>query len=122
MGSLPRGQQYFPYEPNTIKYGKHYDNIVHERESPTLNENDRKFVQQVLGSFLYYARAIDLTILHALSTIASDQSKPTEHTMKRAQQLLDYMHYNLNVVIRFRSSGMIINVHSDASYLSAGSG
>ena len=42
--------------------------------------------------------------------------------MKRVQQLLDYMHTNPNAVIRFRSSDMILNVHSDASYLSEGSG
>ena len=87
-------QQYCPYEPNPIKYGKNSDNIVHEKESPPLNDNDKKFVQKLLGSFLYYARVIDLTILHALSAIASEQSKPTELTMKRMQQILEYMHSN----------------------------
>ena len=42
--------------------------------------------------------------------------------MKRVQQLLDYLNTNPNSVIRFRSSDMILNVHSDASYLSAGNG
>ena len=115
-------QQYCPYEPNPIRYGKNLYNIVHEEESPPLNDNDKKFVQQVIGSFSYYARAIDLTILHALSAIASEQSKPTKRTMKRAQQLPDYLNTNPNAVIRFRSPDMILNVHSDASYLSAGSG
>ena len=115
-------QQYCPYELNPIKYGKYSDNIVHEKYSPPLNYNDNKLVQQVLGSFLYYVRTIDLTILHALSAITLDQSKSTECTMKRVQQLLHYMHSNPNAVIRFRSSDMILNVHSDASYLSAGSG
>ena len=45
-------QQYCPYEPNPIIYGKNSDKIVHEKESPPLNENEKKFVQQVLGSFL----------------------------------------------------------------------
>ena len=40
--------------------------------------------------------------------------------MKRVQQLIDYLNTNPNAVIRFRSSDMILNVHSDASYLSAG--
>ena len=115
-------QQYCPYEPNPIRYGKNSDNIIHEEESPPLNDKNKKSVQQVLGSFLYYARAIDLTILHALSAIASEQSKPTERTMKRVQQLLDYLNTNPNAVIRFRSSNMILNAHSDASYLSAGNG
>ena len=42
--------------------------------------------------------------------------------MKRVQQLLEYLNTNPNAVIRFRSSEIILNVHSDASYLSAGSG
>ena len=42
--------------------------------------------------------------------------------MKRVKQLLDYLNTNPNAVIRFRSSDMILNVHSDASYLSAGNG
>ena len=42
--------------------------------------------------------------------------------MKRVQQLLDYLHTNPNTFIRFRSSDKILNVHSNASYLSAGSG
>ncbi len=59
-----------------------------------------------------------MTILVALSNIAADQAKPTQKTMKRCQQLLDYMHYNPNTVICFQASDMILNVHSDALYLS----
>ena len=84
----PKRQQYCPYEPNPIIYGKNSDIIVHEKESLPLNETDKKFIQQVLGSFLYYERAIDLTILHALSSIASKQSKPMERTMKGVRQPL----------------------------------
>ena len=38
------------------------------------------------------------------------------------QQLLDYLNTNPNAAIRFRISDMILNVHSEASYLSVGSG
>ncbi len=61
-------------------------------------------------------------ILVALSDIAADSAKPTEKTLQRVYQLLDYMHSNPNAVIRFRVSDMILNVHSDASYLSASRG
>ena len=114
--------QHCPYEPNPIIYGRNSDSIVHEIDSPLLDTRKKKYVQQVLGSFLYYARAIDMTILHALSAIASEQANPTERTLKRVQQLLHYMHSNPTAVIRFRASNMILNVHSDASYMSAGKG
>ena len=71
---------------------------------------------------MYYARTIDLTILHALSAIASEQAKPTKKTLTRVQQLLDYMATNPNAVVRFYASGMILNLHSDASCLSVGQG
>ncbi len=54
-----------------------------EEESPAVNDADKKYIQQVLGSFLYYARAIDLTILQALNEIAADQAHPTECTLQR---------------------------------------
>ena len=69
---------------------------------------------------MYYARAVDMTILTALNAIASEQAAPTERTMARVHQFLDYMATHLDAVMRFRASDMILNVHSDASYLSAG--
>ena len=42
--------------------------------------------------------------------------------MKRVHQLLDYMETHPKVVIRYYASDMILNIHSDASYLSAGKG
>ena len=118
----PNRPQHCPYEPNPINYGKKSDDIIHEKESPKLSKENKKYVQQVVGSFLFYARAIDMTILLALSAIAGDQASPTEATMKRVRQLLDYMSSNPHAIIRYYASDMILNVHSDASYMSAGKG
>ena len=63
-----------------------------------------------------------MTILHALTLIAAESSKPPERTMERVEQLLDYMHTYPNAVVRYYASDMILNVHSDASYLSVGGG
>jgi hypothetical protein len=54
----------------------------------------------------------------ALSEISSQQAAPTEHTMKRVNQFLDYMWTHSEAVIQYRASDMILNVHSDVSYLS----
>jgi hypothetical protein len=75
-------------------------------------------LQQIIGTLLYYARAVDSTMLVALGTLASAQTKATTNTMKAANQLLDYAATNPNAKIRFRKSDMILHVHSDASYLS----
>ena len=39
--------------------------------------------------------------------------------MKRIEQFLDYMHTNPHAIVQFQASDMILNVHSDASYLTA---
>jgi hypothetical protein len=55
----------------------------------------------------------------ALSEISSQQRAPAENTMKRVNQFLDYMWTHPDAIIRYRASDMILNVNSDASYLSA---
>jgi hypothetical protein len=61
----------------------------------------RKRIQQVDGSFLYYALAIDPTILMALSDIATQQAAPTENTKKQVDQFFDYMWTHPNAKIRY---------------------
>ncbi len=56
-------------------------------------------------------------VLMALSSIAIKQTKVTEKTMGRCIQLLDYLATNQMAKIRFHASEMILNIHSDASYL-----
>ncbi len=55
----------------------------------------------------------------ALSDIATQQSAPTENTKKQVDQFLDYMWTHPDAKVHYRASDMILNVHSNASYLSA---
>ena len=66
---------------------------------------------------MYYARAIDNTTV-TLSSIAAKQAKATPWTKNDTEQLLDYLCTHKDATIRFVKSDMILNVHSDASYLS----
>ena len=59
-----------------------------------------------------------MTILHALLAIAPEQAKPATRPIERIQQSLDYMATNPNAMVRFYAPDMILNLHSDASYLS----
>jgi hypothetical protein len=54
----------------------------------------------------------------ALSTIAISQAKPTKNTMARCIQLLDYLVTHSDATIQFYASDMVMDIHSDASYLS----
>jgi hypothetical protein len=59
-----------------------------------------------------------MTVLMALSSIAVEQTKATEKTLSRYMQLLDYLAGHSDAKIRFHASDMILNIHSNASYLS----
>ena len=61
---------------------------------------------------------MDLTVLMALSMIASEQAHGMKITMRKTKQLLDYLATHLEATIRFHVSDMVLNIHSDASYLS----
>jgi hypothetical protein len=72
----------------------------------------------VIGIFLYYGWTIDPIMLTAISAIASAQAKPTEDTMTRCKQFLDYPATHQDAIITYKKSDMVLVVHSDASYLS----
>jgi hypothetical protein len=86
------------------------------RHFPPLSTDKIKQIQRVVGSILYYACAVDLTVFAALSTIASEQSKGTQQTMQKCKQLLDYLATHPDATVRFHASDMILNIHSNASY------
>ncbi len=65
---------------------------------------------------MYYARAVNSTILTALSSLATEQAKPMQKTMEIVKQLLDYCASQEEAIITYNKSKMILVVHSDAGY------
>jgi hypothetical protein len=49
--------------------------------TPFLDLKDTKRVQEVLGTFLYYGRAVDSTMLVAIGKISTQQAKGMQATM-----------------------------------------
>ena len=88
-------------------------------DSPALSAKYTKHIQSTTGSFLFYERAINNTILPALNEIASAQSQPTEQTKDKEQQLMDYLNTYPEAYIRFHASDMVLSVNSDVAYLVA---
>ena len=88
-----------------------------EDHSPPLDAKQTTHVQSVVGGLLYYARAIDHTILPALSTISTMQARPTANTLKKINRLPDYVATFPHVCLRYRASNMILHTDSDAAYL-----
>jgi hypothetical protein len=105
-----------PHPHNIPAYGAKIQYAEQSDESPKLDKAGIKYVQQVAGTLLYYGRAVDTTILLALSSIASEQAAPTERTREKVKQLLDYCASQEEAIITYNASKMILAVHSDAGY------
>ena len=99
-------------------YGQKVQMAKEIPEYNMLTPEEIKKLQQAIGAFLWYGRITDSTMLHALSTLASAQSKGTEATKEAMHYFLDYCATHPNATIRFHASDMILKIHSDASYLS----
>jgi hypothetical protein len=75
-------------------------------------------LQETIGVLLYYARAINSTMLVALGTLASAQASGTKTTAKATTHLLNYAATHPEAVLRNRASDMLLRIRSDVSYLS----
>ena len=116
--AIPRKHQDQPYPSIERTYGAKQQFAEVDDDSPLLSQEQKTCIQEVIGVFLYYARAVDCTMLAALGSLASQQAKPTQTTMERVRQFLDYAATNQDATITYRASDMVLAAHSDASYLS----
>jgi hypothetical protein len=115
---IPERIQLCPYSPEPKKFGSDTQSPLPPDSTPKLNEKGIKHIQQIVSSILYYARAVNMTVLIALSMIAIEQTKATETTIGQCMQLLDYLARNQESKVRNQASDMIMNIHSNVSYLS----
>ena len=81
-----------------------------------LELSEVKRIQKIVGTLIYYAQAVDATMIVALGTIAAQQSIATQTTSKCVNHLLDYCHTNTDAKLRYHASDMILHIHSYASY------
>jgi hypothetical protein len=113
----PKHPQHTPSKYVTPVYGAKTQYATKD-ETPPLMAKHCLTIQKVTGSVLYYARAVDPTVLMPLNDIATEQTKATEKTKSATNQLLDYLAAHPDATIRYHASAMILHIHSDASYLS----
>ena len=115
----PNTPQYSPHDFVPIKFSAKGDRQFMQQPdtSPHLKHEDIKWVQSAIGSLLYYARALDNTILPALNQLGTEQALPTVTTKKKLMRLLDYVATYPTAQLRFYASDMILNIDSDAAYL-----
>ena len=95
----PKQPQYAPHRWSLPSYGQKIQEVMEDQSTPLDKPNIKK-VQSIAGTFLYYGRAVDPTILPALTDIAAAQSAPTEHTEKACDMLMDYLDTYPNAVLQ----------------------
>ena len=110
---------YSPHPAVPIQYGQKVQYAQPSTQQSTALPENIKLCQQVVGVFLYYARAVDCTMLLALNSISEAQTNPSQQTMNNVSQLLDYAYTRPNAKIRYKASNMQLWIDSDAAYLVA---
>jgi hypothetical protein len=113
----PKNPQLTPSRYVTPLYGAKTQYATKD-ETPPLTATQCLTIQRVTGSVLYYARAVDPTVLMPLNDIATEETKATGKTQAATNQTLDYLATHLDATIRYHASDMILYIHSYASYLS----
>jgi hypothetical protein len=108
--ATPKKPQHQPYPHNPKQYGQKQQFPEPEDKSPLLGKEDKKFIEEVTGTFLFYARAVDPTMLVALSLLAMEQCNPTKRTMEKCKQFLDYAATQEDAFITYRKSDMVLGV------------
>ena len=85
-------------------------------QEPNLTQEQKTRLQKACGLFLYYARAVDPTMLHALNELSTEITIGNQETIKKLNHFLDYCATHNVATIRYYASDMILWVHSDAGY------
>lgn len=80
-----------PHQYTPPTYGSKTQHASEEDLSTPLNPKQTKHTHAIIGSLLYYARAVDPTILVALNELSAQQATPTTNTLKKLNRLLDYV-------------------------------
>ena len=105
-----------PHQWNQPTYGAKTQ-YANTKKSDLVDAKSTLYVQQVCGTFLYCAIAVNQTMLAALNSISVAQANSTTTTTGDIVWLLNYAATHPDATINYHASDMIIHVASYASYL-----
>jgi hypothetical protein len=88
--AAPAHPEHAPHTWNPPIYGAKIQYVEDETTSPALSDKDVNKLQQLTGTLLYYARAVDPTLIMPINVLASEQSRATAVTAEKVIKLLNY--------------------------------
>lgn len=115
---VPNKLQHAPHNWVQSVYGQTVQAPTPPDKSNPLDDKAITHIQQIVGTLLYYAQAVDSSMLVSLGTLAKQQTKGTENTAQAVTQLLNYAATHPDATLQYRASNMVLRIDSDASYLS----
>ena len=78
----PTKPQYAPHPWTEPTYGSKVQYTLPPSTLPTLDKKGIKRVQSITGTFQYYSRAVDPTMMVAVNELAREQAAPNATTLK----------------------------------------
>ena len=118
---LPFKPQHSPYPFQPPQYGQptQYAKKPPDPKLCQLDPLQLQKLQELTGTFRWYADAIDATMIMPVSSMSTDCNNIDRNEMlQRQNQFLDYAATHPNAKIKFTASDMHLWAHTDASYLS----
>ena len=90
-----------PFRYNQPVYSKKTQFVTYDEAMLILLKHSVQQIKSKMGTFLYYGRGVDPTILTALNEMSTEQAKPTATTKKDLSILMDYLATYPNATIRY---------------------
>eukprot|EP00957_Ditylum_brightwellii_P211384 15366114-Ditylum_brightwellii.AAC.2 len=87
---IPTQKEYSPHKYDPPKYSKQPKLALAVDDSELLPDDEKKKIQQILGTLLFYACAVDPTMLTAINSITRQQANPPINTAMAITHLLNY--------------------------------
>jgi hypothetical protein len=100
------------------QFGRYPQEVHPDAKADPLSETQKLEMQEIVGVFLFYARAVDPLMLTAINKIGSSQATPTTSILVQIDRFLAYASKFPNSKLCIKASDMKLFGHSDASYLS----
>jgi hypothetical protein len=90
QNAAPARPEHAPHTWNPPIYGAKTQYVENKTTSPALSNKDANKLQQLTGTLIYYARALDPTLMMPINVLASEQSKAKAVTADKFIKLINY--------------------------------
>jgi hypothetical protein len=100
------------------KYGAFSQDVLPDNPYPPLSDAQKLELQEIIGVFLFYARAVDPLMITAVNKLGCVQAVATTQILEAVDRFMSYASRFPDTKLRICASDMKLYGHGDASYLS----